>query len=486
MDTRHASANVFDYCISPRTVFHEGRQYVVPCGKCDGCLLHKANDWSLRLKSEIESARYSLWFTLTYNNKYLPTMHYDERQDAWISDHDKNVRFDSKKDVLRKDGFTISANADSFKRYVPRNFGKDGYFGYSSKRDFQLFLKLVRKLISDKFGDYESKQIRYFAISEYGPTTFRPHIHALLFCEDFEISSYLLEQGLYSCWQMCNRELFQQYTRFANSGASQYVTNYVTGFAKLPAFLTFEPFKPFRLSSKGKAVGFDSFNEEEFLRSVLDGNLTYTKSVPRLSSTFIFRYPKGYCSTLFPKAYRFSFISNRRLREVYGFLFDNVRRGCPLSVLLKRLRAFKHTSDAQAAKACYSFCERNGSTPDIYLMLLDMYYYKSEMSLLKHFYEFQTNVSSSPLEVLSLYGNVELLFADWLGTKSSQLEKTLSYFFEGFGIDLYSLEYSDLCNMMNYRSDQFTQYLREVEQIKEDCVKLAKSNEVLGFAPHDV
>lgn len=119
-------------------------------------------------------------------------------------------------------------------------------------------------------------------------------------------------------------------------------------------------------------------------------------------------------------------------------------------------------------------------------MLLDMYYYKSEMSLLKHFYEFQTNVSSSSLEVLSLYGNVELLFADWLGTKSSQLEKTLSYFFEGFGIDLYSLEYSDLRNMMNYRSDQFTQYLREVEQIKEDCVKLAKSNEILGFAPHDV
>ncbi|AXB22553.1 replication initiation protein [Lynx canadensis associated microvirus CLP 9413] len=43
-----------------------------------------------------------------------------------------------------------------------------------AKRDFQLFMKRLRKAFPDQ-------KIRYFAAGEYGSETFRPHYHAILF-----------------------------------------------------------------------------------------------------------------------------------------------------------------------------------------------------------------------------------------------------------------------------------------------------------------
>ena len=53
----------------------ENKDIIVPCGKCDGCRLHKANEWMLRVANEIESSTYSIFFTLTYSNKYLPCLY---------------------------------------------------------------------------------------------------------------------------------------------------------------------------------------------------------------------------------------------------------------------------------------------------------------------------------------------------------------------------------------------------------------------------
>lgn len=124
-------------CLSPLSIPNsryglyngEYARILVPCGKCEACLSRKRQDWFFRLKQELKLHDDSYFITLTYDECNLP-----------------------------KD---MSVN----------------------KRDCQLFLKRLRKKI-------EPYKIRYFLVSEYGPTTLRPHYHLILFgslgCKDVE------------------------------------------------------------------------------------------------------------------------------------------------------------------------------------------------------------------------------------------------------------------------------------------------------------
>ena len=111
---------VFNYEDSDKT-----RESVkVPCRKCIGCLIDQARDVSVRAYQESLLYDNNCFITLTYDNEHLPA--------------DRSV----------------------------------------SKREFQLFMKRLRKYFSNI-------QIRFLACGEYGGKTNRPHYHALLFGIDF-------------------------------------------------------------------------------------------------------------------------------------------------------------------------------------------------------------------------------------------------------------------------------------------------------------
>ena len=107
-------------------------EYVkIPCRKCPGCIINKANDWAVRSTIEASAWKKNCFLTLTYAPEHLP----------------KN-----------------------------RNL---------VKRDMQLFWKRLRKCTE---GDEEwvwknrrEKPIRFFYCGEYGPKTLRPHYHAGVF-----------------------------------------------------------------------------------------------------------------------------------------------------------------------------------------------------------------------------------------------------------------------------------------------------------------
>ena len=72
------------------------------------------------------------------------------------------------------------------------------------KRDFQLFMKRLRKKYSDD-------RIRFYACGEYGSETFRPHYHAILFglhLDDLELYKskdsykYFTSPGLQRVWSV--------------------------------------------------------------------------------------------------------------------------------------------------------------------------------------------------------------------------------------------------------------------------------------------
>lgn len=101
--------------------------FLAPCGKCSGCRLDRAKAWCDRLCLEYyDNDCKAVFLTLTYDNDNLPIYN------------------------------------------TP-----DGYYSTLDKRDWQLFLKRLRSKTSSR--------LRFFACGEYGPTTHRPHYHAIIF-----------------------------------------------------------------------------------------------------------------------------------------------------------------------------------------------------------------------------------------------------------------------------------------------------------------
>ena len=136
--------------LSPRISFKEadfpfGHRLSLPCGQCVGCRLERSRQWAIRCVHEASLYEKNSFITLTFSPEYLDT--------------------------------------------------RDVKWGLN-KRDFQLFMKRLRK----KFGD----RIRYYHCGEYGQmcgkcdkslyncqcseplnVLGRPHYHACLFGFDF-------------------------------------------------------------------------------------------------------------------------------------------------------------------------------------------------------------------------------------------------------------------------------------------------------------
>lgn len=105
----------------------------IPCGRCTGCRLARSREWANRCVLEMQYHDTAFFVTLTYSDDHIPVSYY--------SDPD---------------------TGEALPSYSLR------------KRDFQLFMKRLRKRFPDD-------KIRYLACGEYGPETMRPHYHAILF-----------------------------------------------------------------------------------------------------------------------------------------------------------------------------------------------------------------------------------------------------------------------------------------------------------------
>lgn len=476
-----------DYCFNPRKLLRDGEWILVPCNKCEGCLLHKANLWSQRLAFEIDNNPFSIFFTLTYSNKYIPTLvpisHNNQTMYfTYISDHDKNIRFDGSKDVLRNDGILI----DSRLYDIPlTNDPRKYVVNYASKRDFQLWLKLMRKDIIEFLNpDYGSESFRYFGISEKGPTFGRWHIHGLLFPRNKEIAEFLLSCSMFKNWQMCDEVLFREHTKYCDSGTSMYVTNYVTNYSKLPAIYKDTAIKPFRLSSKSPAIGYSPFDAKKVFEDVSRGIIEYTRTISRADQSSLLRYPSDYMARLFPKCYQFTKLPYSRLLFIYGCLYRSVRGAkLPYICVSDRLSKVEHASDWQAMQACFRWCDVLGCTPFHYLYLLDLYYYKRAMSALKVWYEWQQHQIEFPLYILSSYVNLQdyVLRKDFLSPSEIS---ALRLFLESFGIVFDDFTYSDFQKIV-MNSPGVELYKREVVDITDNLEKMPKFNELNGSAPHN-
>lgn len=142
--------------------FPDDKIQYLPCGQCLGCRLDYSRQWANRCMLELQYHESSYFVTLTYDDFHVPR--------SWYTDPSTGEAFQS---------LTLQ------------------------KRDFQLFMKRLRKRFSDQ-------HIRFFMCGEYGGQTMRPHYHAILFglklddLIEYKKSpqgfSYYNSPSLQACW----------------------------------------------------------------------------------------------------------------------------------------------------------------------------------------------------------------------------------------------------------------------------------------------
>lgn len=248
------------------------------CGKCPYCLSLRSNELASRCFSECSQHKYSIFFTLTYDNENVP---YIERVGKWYYLVNRTVKsLDGlSTPIIHYTEFDIDPSKKIETAYGPVD--SDSY-AVCHTPDIQKFQKRLRINITRRLNpynkDYETEkynlrqselQIRLFISPEYGPTTLRPHYHGILWTDSKEVADLCLDpfKGssafacrrdkwhgiIYSSWQMCSPERCD--VQHVVKSAPNYVSQYVAGCYSLPKVLRSKPFRPKVLASKNPIIG---------------------------------------------------------------------------------------------------------------------------------------------------------------------------------------------------------------------------------------
>lgn len=263
MITKELQNKLVTRCQHPRTVVNKytHEPVVVSCGHCPSCILRRSGIQTNLLTTYSAQFRYVYFVTLTYAPCFLPTLEVsiveacseDIADVPCVPDINDLDPGDPNTYLFGFCSVPRSASVKLKNSTVERTF-KDPEirFSYPMKpkellsilgkikhdvpnripyvcnRDLDLFLKRLRSY-------YPDEKLRYYAVSEYGPTSFRPHWHLLLFSNSERFSQTVLE-NVSKAWSYgrCDASLSRGF-------AAPYVASYVNSFVSLPDFYTQMP-----------------------------------------------------------------------------------------------------------------------------------------------------------------------------------------------------------------------------------------------------
>lgn len=357
MITKELQNKLLTRCQHPRTVVNKytHEPVLVPCGSCPSCILRRSGIQTNLLTTYSTQFRYVYFVTLTYAPCFLPTLEVsivetctDDIADVPcvpniddLAAGDPNTYLFGFRSVPRTASVKLKTSTveRTFKdpevkftypmkpKELLSILGKVKHnvpnrIPYVCNRDLDLFLKRLRSY-------YPDEKLRYYAVSEYGPTSFRPHWHLLLFSNSERFSQTVLE-NVSKAWSYgrCDASLSRGF-------AAPYVASYVNSFVALPDFYTQMP-KVVRPKSF-HSIGFTESNL--FPRKVriaeIDAVADKSLNGVRVERDGYFRTIKpswSYILRLFP---RFSDAFRKSPSNVYQLLFAAftaparvVRSGC--------------------------------------------------------------------------------------------------------------------------------------------------------------
>lgn len=267
-------------CLHPRKSFKNGYCQYFPCGHCEICLSNKSFNNECLCDFELSSCACAFFVTLTYSDSNIPVAmvlrdKYDDANDFRCYDVTTRYRLLDGIDLLDRfdacvpddtpdrflGSFTMPFNifrniarkvrlkTYPFESYDKRNIW---HLPYLSVIDHKNFLKRFRKLYDEKFNP-EVPEVRYFCAGEYGPQSFRPHWHYLLFFSA-KRSTEEIERLLLESWKFGRVSV-----DLVTSSPNSYITSYAAGSNLVSPFHSLHTSRPRVLHSK------------YFGRQILDG-----------------------------------------------------------------------------------------------------------------------------------------------------------------------------------------------------------------------
>jgi hypothetical protein len=308
----------------------KGGYLYVPCGHCEACLKSYRSKWMERLDCEAKSSACTLFFTLTYDNDNIPKFTFDKGANALFSNRssDDDIYLDDYIAEESLNNWCLHPNSfPQLQNYESENIT----IGYCCKADIQKFFKRLRRRVEyDRHNlisnvKKENRSFRYFITSEYGPTTFRPHYHGLMFFDNISVAKAVEEVYLRECWQLCDPKNLDCSRVFGD--ASAYVAKYVRGFANSPDILKIaSKTAVFYLCSRRPAIGVPFFDYSSMVSKVQCNTAKYDKlfiqdGVPTTVSLPIFSSATNF---FFPKIYKSSSYDTKDLCAFYNRVFEYV------------------------------------------------------------------------------------------------------------------------------------------------------------------
>lgn len=255
--------NFISSCRFRLKVVKRGETIYVNCGRCPDCIAKRSRYLENLCKQQAVNSTFVYFVTLTYDEANVPKLQLFEFNDElqpdgtyskYIVGRDLTSRPLKTKIKHFSDYKTIklllkntSFNDENFNDfYIKANTAKDGtrldaaypypVLRYIRNSDVTNFIKRLRFSISQICDD----PISYFACSEYGPQSFRPHFHVLLYFSSRTIAENIKELCAKS-WRLGTVD-----SSFARNGqqCANYCASYLNSFTSLPIYLCSDDIKP--------------------------------------------------------------------------------------------------------------------------------------------------------------------------------------------------------------------------------------------------
>lgn len=308
-------------CRNPRVIQNKkGDSISVPCGCCPECSNKKSIHYTSMCNNACQEHKYTLFLTLKFDEVNVPRMRLYKKGDmVYCVDVTKRLLKNGKYKVFPSYGKIINSFPydDDFEEFykkidITSKLVKKLPFKnirWANIRDLQNFLKRLRFQVSLN----HCSEISFFGVSEYGPRTFRPHFHVLLYFDDAELLG-VLEKYIAKCWKYGS---FSLEVPRVNEGVANYVTSYINSYVSMPRYFVSKQVLPRATHSLhlGKSAN-------KAIRDYVYQNDYYTFERVQLDTSFGTRdyLPTSYFTNLlFPKCYNFS--SQTFENNVYLFKF---------------------------------------------------------------------------------------------------------------------------------------------------------------------
>lgn len=291
-----------------------------PCGKCAACLSSSISRSQRLLQYELSLHRYTLFILLTYRDDNIPTFEltFDYSEGDYIDAiATQDDTFLSRFTITPNDYYEFSsiyAKQHGCSLQLPISPRERYSFNSLCFDHVRAFIKRLRRSLEKR----NLQGFSYACCGEYGPTTFRPHYHLLLFFNDVRSFSYVREH-YYTRWE----HGFTNVQDYAGTDG-RYITQYLTsssGYAVIRRYLP--QFRPRFLHSNH--LGFGRYSRMSkgvsISRQARYSDLPFL-SVPSSRGIQFVLPHVSYLSTEFPKCPGLLFLPIWTLCRAYSVAFD--------------------------------------------------------------------------------------------------------------------------------------------------------------------